>query len=133
MKPIVVLIVIFILLLGFIAVSAQGIGQPLGPQPIGTPIPLESQKLPVWQAPWPPAQPTFVPTQDPSIRRAYVQSLSLLYEYNKYTGLFGLFVPATHTNLGETITVRLVDQYWAVALDGWYATKYVERWALRLL
>lgn len=134
MKPfawISVLILIVVLLFSFFPALAQGIGQPLVPQPIGTPIPLESQKIPVWQAPW---QPTAAP-QPPTVTgiTVVVQAVSIFYEFNRWTGKFGVHVPITHDYIGEILTVRYLDANYAEVLTGTYQGWFLERWALRPL
>lgn len=126
-------------------VSAQGIGVPLATAilyyiPTAPPYPASAVPQP-WPPTLPPQTATYVPTIDLSVRRAYVQAPTILYQYNKLTGRFGRFAPIATTRVGDTFAFRVnLEVYgwpgtWAQCIDplSWYNGMYIEQTALKLL
>lgn len=118
------IIVFFIVLFLCIptAILAQGIGVPIGPPPIGTPLPIAPRDYaPVWSAPWPPTAvppaPTPLPTSEYTITvqvNVTVYTCPSLKCYN-----IGRLLP------GTTVLVRPAGPGWVQIQSGYLTGEYV--------
>lgn len=121
----VVALLLFTLL---VCVTAQGIGVPIGPPPIGTPLPLAPRDYqPTWSAPWPdnPPAPTFAPptlAPDWNWYRAWLVSDTYVYSC-PHTAC--AFHPFRLLHGEQYLTVRPASVGWVQLESGAFIGNYI--------